>query len=221
MRKTFIIILIIFLPLYILLKSIEINAFNKSFYLKSYAENDVSEITGKGLNELDSITDDLFNYIKGKEDEKVLELSFNEKEIKHMEDVKVLFEGGIFLKNISLILFLLAIMMILVYKGGQECAKGVFYGSFLWWGLILLLFFLSNIDFNKYFTYFHLIFFDNDLWLLDPETDLLIQMLPEEFFINIFKRIILFFISMLAIIQITSYILMKKGNEESGRVNHI
>ena len=79
-----------------------------------------------------------------------------------------------------------------------------------------LLFLFTLLDFNKYFTYFHLIFFDNDLWLLDPNTDLLIQMLPEEFFISIFRRIVLFFSLSLAIIQIISYIIMKKEEDNSG-----
>lgn len=74
------------------------------------------------------------------------------------------------------------------------------------------------VDFNRYFTYFHLIFFNNDLWLLNPNTDLLIQMLPEEFFISIFIRIILFFLLNLAIIQIVGYILMKKGKDYNGRI---
>jgi integral membrane protein (TIGR01906 family) len=217
MRKALIIILIIFLPLYSLLKSIEINVFNKNFYLKSYEEYNVPEITGKSLVELDNITHELLKYIKGQSDERILKPFFNEREIKHMEDVNVLFKYGFFLKNISLILSLLVVITFLYQNEVQKAFKGVFYGNFIWWGLVLLLFFASTIDFNKYFTYFHLIFFDNDLWLLDPETDLLIQMLPEEFFIDIFKRIVLFFISMLAIIQMTGYILMKKGKDGGGR----
>lgn len=43
---------------------------------------------------------------------------------------------------------------------------------------------LIRIDFTKYFTYFHLLFFDNDLWILDPQRHVLIQMLPETFFRN-------------------------------------
>ena len=36
MKKAFIILLIIFLPLYLFLQSVEINAFDKDFYLDSY-----------------------------------------------------------------------------------------------------------------------------------------------------------------------------------------
>lgn len=217
MRRIFIIILIIFLPLYFLLKGVEINTFNKKFYLKSYEKYNIFQITGKDLGELDNITDSLLDYLKDKTNEEGLKPFLNEKEIKHMEDVKLLFKYGIILKNISLILSLFAILILFIYKEINLGARGVFYGNLIWWGAIILLFFLSTMDFTKYFTYFHLIFFDNDLWILDPKTDLLIQILPEEFFISIFKRILLFFISFLAIIQLASYVLMKKGKDLDGR----
>ena len=38
------------------------------------------------------------------------------------------------------------------------------------------------VDFSTMFWKFHLLFFDNDLWLLDIDTDVLIQMFPEDFF---------------------------------------
>ena len=37
-------------------------------------------------------------------------------------------------------------------------------------------------DFNKYFTQFHLIFFDNNDWILDERVDRLINIVPEGFF---------------------------------------
>ena len=40
---------------------------------------------------------------------------------------------------------------------------------------------LISMDFTKYFTYFHLIFFDNMDWYLNPKTDLLINIVPEVF----------------------------------------
>lgn len=69
--------------------------------------------------------------------------------------------------------------------------------------LIALLLVISLIDFNKCFTYFHLIFFNNDLWILD-ENDILIQMFPEKFFMSIFIRILLLFVSIMSIILITT-----------------
>ena len=38
------------------------------------------------------------------------------------------------------------------------------------------------VDFSSLFWNFHLLFFDNDLWILDGATDIMIQMFPEAFF---------------------------------------
>ena len=52
--------------------------------------------------------------------------------------------------------------------------------------------FASN--FNRYFTIFHEIFFDNDLWMFDPAEDYMIRMLPEGFFYDFVIRIGSFFV---------------------------
>ena len=48
---------------------------------------------------------------------------------------------------------------------------------------------IVSTDFTKYFTVFHEIFFDNDLWLLNPNEDLLINIVPEPFFVDTAARI--------------------------------
>lgn len=211
-------ILIVVLPFYLLLKSTEVNTFNKSIYINSYEKNNITDITGRSIEELEEITEVIFRYLREGLDGQVLKPYFNNREIKHMEDVQLLFKGGFLLKNISLSLSLLVIILSIINRKVKSIGYALFYGAFLWWGMFLLLFILSMVDFNRYFTYFHLIFFNNDLWLLNPNTDLLIQMLPEEFFISIFIRIILFFLLNLVIIQIVGYILMKKGKDYNGRI---
>lgn len=219
MKRFFIFMLLLFLPIYLLLQSLEINTFNKDFYLESFKKYDVVEVTGRNLENLSNVTDDLLNYLRDESDEEILESNFNEREIMHMEDVKNLFDYGFTLKNISFILSLASILILFINRKMKSTGKGIFYGIFIWWGFILLLLIISLTNFNKYFTYFHLIFFNNDLWILNPNTDLLIQMLPEKFFLSIFKRISLLFLVLLSIIQIIGYILMKRGNDYSGRVD--
>ncbi|MFQ8777111.1 MAG: DUF1461 domain-containing protein [Roseburia sp.] len=44
---------------------------------------------------------------------------------------------------------------------------------------------IISTDFSKYFVVFHKIFFSgNDLWVLDPHTDMLINIVPEGFFLR-------------------------------------
>ena len=55
-------------------------------------------------------------------------------------------------------------------------------------------------DFDAAFTLFHKILFKNDLWLLDPATDLLIRVCPASMFMHMGVRILVFsLIAMLAV----------------------
>ena len=55
----------------------------------------------------------------------------------------------------------------------------------------VLLALISIIDFDKLFVLFHKIAFDNDDWLFNPETDPVITILPEEFFMRCLITILL------------------------------
>ena len=59
--------------------------------------------------------------------------------------------------------------------------------------------FLFSRDFNKYFVIFHHIFFNNNLWILDPAEDYMIRMLPEGFFYDFVFRIGGFFVGSLVV----------------------
>ena len=52
---------------------------------------------------------------------------------------------------------------------------------------------LAVVDFNWFWTQFHHVFFTNDLWLLNPATSVLIQMVPEAFFSAIVTKILIWF----------------------------
>ena len=62
-------------------------------------------------------------------------------------------------------------------------------GTVLFLGVTALLAGIISTDFTKYFIIFHKIFFTNDLWQLDPRTDLLINIVPEPFFMDTAARI--------------------------------
>ena len=106
--------------------------------------------------------------------------AFNAKEQQHMADVQDLFSlcrwigwgcaGAIVLiglalrKNMSWRTFRRTLMVIL--------------------GIVTAVIVLACIDFDSLFVLFHKVAFTNDLWLLNPQTDLLIRLMPIEFFIS-------------------------------------
>ena len=221
MKKAGLVLLIIFLSLFCLLISFEKHSFNKSYYMDSYDKYNIEEVTGKSSLELGEITDKLLVYLKGNAGEEALKPHYNEREILHMEDVQKLFKYGFILKYITIILSL-GIIILFVLRGEKNLlGKNVFKVMFINWVMVGLILIMIFFDFDKYFTYFHLIFFNNDLWLLDPRTDLLIQMLPQEFFINIAIKIGVSFLMYVAIIQAIGYFVYKKGrnrDEKRGRI---
>lgn len=211
MKKIFAIILIISISLSFLVISIERNTYNKKYYLDSYDKYNIVQATGRSMEELEPITDKLISYLKGKGGEELLSPHYNEREILHMIDVKDLFNIARIIKYTGLIISTFLISYYFRKREYNFLYRTITFGLFSNHIILLLLAALASTNFNKYFTYFHLIFFDNDLWLLNPETDLLIQMLPEEFFMVIAIRILLSFLVYLSIIQISNYFLTRKG----------
>ena len=211
LKKIALIILVCTLSLFCLLTAVEINAFNTKYYINSYNKYNITETTGKSIQELHNITENLLDYLNGKSEEEVLELDFNEREILHMKDVKILFKNGFTLKYIFLIISFTIIMYFVINKKRKILGNFIYKGLFINWVVLGFLGIMILFDFNKYFTYFLYIFFTNDLWLLDPNTDLLIQMLPDEFFIYMAINIGLSFLSFVAIIQIIGYVITRKG----------
>lgn len=208
MKKILIVVLIISISLWCLLGALELNTFNVDFFMKSYDKYNVQEVTGKTKDELRLITEDLFVYLKGDAGNEILEANFNEREILHMEDVEKLFKNGFRLKYIA-IFFSGFSLAILWKRKEKDFIKYITVGLFINWAILAVLFLMIYFDFSKYFTLFHHIFFSNDLWLLNPRTDLLIQMLPEGLFMDIATRIVIFFISFVGLIQLIGCIIIK------------
>lgn len=195
----------IFLPVAIFLIVLQNFAFNVEFYMSKFEEFETTEITKIDEVNLKSITVNMIDYLKSDRDD--LEMTsvingrmeevFGEREKSHMKDVKLLFDKGIIIRNLSVIITLAAFVYLNFNKKRHVIFKAILNSSIISLGVMSVLLAFVKIDFFKYFTYFHEIFFTNDLWLLDPKTDVLIQMLPLEFFISISTRVVLWFTSII------------------------
>lgn len=214
MKKILAILLIISISLSCLLIATELVAFDLRLYNRSFQRYNIEQVTGKSLEELNSIAEDLTLYLDDKASEEIMEENFNEREILHMVDVKGLFRGGRIIRTVSLILTI--VLGIYFYRKKQgRYSKFIFWGLFSNWIILGILGALIYFDFNRYFIIFHQIFFTNDMWLLNPKTDLLIQMLPQEFFMGMAFRIVVYFLILIATIQGLLYISIKnKRNKQ-------
>lgn len=190
------------------------------FYEKEYEKYTVTEALDMKIADVMKVTDHMMAYLIGEEEELsiVTEVDgqtqdfFNEQDRLHMADVKNLFLGGLKLRTICLIVFLVLLVLLVARKADWKHLLPIAYfisvGVFL--ALIAFLAVAFSIDFTKCFTIFHKIFFTNDLWLFDEDTDYMIRMLPEGFFSDMAVRIGMTFVGMLLFLLIAFLIWNRK-----------
>ena len=112
---------------------------------------------------------------------------FNSREILHMKDVKGLIEGVYtvqWLAGIYIAAFIAAGLALARRRFLPELARYAAMGGAATAGLVVLAGAASMVGFEDVFYTFHIVSFSNDLWLLDPRTDYLIAMFPEDFFFD-------------------------------------
>lgn len=194
--KTLLISISLFIVIF--LSSVELVSFDKKFYNDFQQKENIKETYG--INEdLKKVNSNLIDFLRtGKVS--LIEKYFNEKEVAHLIDCYKLYKNGIIIRNSSAILFVILIFLSKKdLKNNQILRKISNYQIIL---TILLICFMGFLYFNfdEAFIKFHHIFFDNNLWLLDPTKDMLIQLMPTNFFIECCIRIfIVYFIMQIAV----------------------
>lgn len=181
-------------------------------YYRLQTEAGIQPSSGISDDDLRALDGELASYLAGRPNELVLPLDsepgaytvytavvngemtpvFNEREMTHLEDCRRLFE---LLRKVRRRLIPWVVLLIVggAYllqnrKAARRAALAsplvllIPLGAFALW---------AAIDFDGAFTFFHRVLFDNDLWLLDPRTDLLIRICPESMFMAMGRTIAL------------------------------
>ncbi|EPR36291.1 Integral membrane protein [Enterobacter ludwigii] len=101
-----------------------------------------------------------------------------------MEDVRGLFLGALSIRRGCLMVMVLCLIVLILLKTSftRTFPRAVCAGTGIFFILSAIIAFIISTDFTRYFILFHHIFFKNDLWVLDPSTDMLINIVPEGFF---------------------------------------
>lgn len=200
---------------------IQIFSFNRDFYAEEYAKDKTAETVGVSEDELEDATDALLSYIQGGREDLDLSVTmdgaqrqyYNEREKAHMVDVRALY---------------LSAVNFMVW--GAVCAAALFAACFIIWkrkalsavlegiyktATVILAAFAAlavwaAIDFNGFWVSFHLVFFRNDLWLLDPRTDLMIRMFSSGFFFDLVFKILALFLGVLITAAVIARIAYKR-----------
>ncbi|MBQ9942074.1 MAG: DUF1461 domain-containing protein, partial [Christensenellaceae bacterium] len=131
---------------------------------------------------------------------------FNQREIDHMVDVKNLYLGartvGYTALGAGITWF--AGMLFFAKASRRKVLSGYLHANWVFLSVVCAIGLFAALDFNTFWTNFHHIFFTNDLWLLDPRTDILIMMVPSQFFFDLVMRIVLWSLGSLAVLAAAS-----------------
>jgi len=189
--------------------SVHFWCFNENFYKKQHnnlmlygqhiadyigiSEEDLADLTHITLAYLND-SDLTLNYqlnIKG-----VLREVYNDDEKLHMVDVQKLNITANYILIGTIIIFICSLLFYFINKFSISNLINIYKRV-----LIYTLMFVTVIglyifiDFDSFWTNFHHIFFSsNELWLLSLKTDILIMIVPPEFFFNLVTTIVITFL---------------------------
>ena len=110
---------------------------------------------------------------------------FNARETAHLADVRDLFRGLFTVQALALALTLTMAVVLIATSSLRVLAQALLYGSSLMIALVGATGGLAALGFEQAWRQFHFLAFTNDLWLLNPAADHLIQMFPEPFWFDI------------------------------------
>ena len=208
-----------------LLGSVHFWSFNESFYksehdkLMLYGQH-LSEYIGFSDDDLADLTHFTLSYLNDPKASLDIQMNvkgqirkiFTADEKAHMVDVRNLNLTANYILIISSVLFI-GFMVIYAIKKCSFTTLFNTYKNVLKYVLIFIacvgLWIL--IDFDGFWTFFHHVFFaGNDLWLLDLRRDILIMIVPPEFFNHLVTTIVITFVILLVLFGIILSILKKK-----------
>ena len=186
---------------------------NETLYFELQTRAGLPESAGISAEALEKLDVHLASCLRGREDWNVEWLNpeggplrvvvdgaeqdaFNAREIAHMEDCQRLFDLLRTLRLGFAVAAALLVLLSLILEWKEKPARAVGVAP-LWIGSLILTVPLTifgiwaAVDFSSAFNFFHRILFTNDLWLLNPETDLLIRICPSSMFESMGLRIAL------------------------------
>ncbi len=171
-------------------------AFNSlAFYEWEFARQHVDRTTRLSLDQVNEAGRQIRDYFNAAEEplDVVLTIDgqptpiFTDQEVTHMGDVKRLVHGVYRVQDISLV------FLILWGGGGFFMQRNDFLprmrrlllrASLLNIAIIFVAGVISVVAFGPIFLLFHEISFSNNLWALDPRTSMLLQLFPQQFWIE-------------------------------------
>lgn len=198
--------------------SVEINISDSAAFMREYKECEVARDLDMTYEDIEQVSKEMMDYLFDRRADLVVPTNirgeyrdfFNDKERAHMVDVKNLLQNAIMVRRICLCITALGIAFI-IFKKKKESIKYISRGFLIGTGLTaafagVILAIIQINGFTFFWHMFHGVFFTNDLWLMDPMTDMIILLLPEKFFADLIIRCVILFGVVMAILLVAAIV---------------
>jgi len=188
------ILLISIFPFLVFLLLLHFTIFDGNFYKEKFLEYGIE----KEISEPIHLHEKVIDFIKGKNYE--LPNNFNEREKKHLVDVRNAIRVSLIILYFLIILFVLSLAVsIFILKINNLIlnfvGKVLLLGALLTIALATILFFVISTDFSTTFGSFHRLFFEKGTYIFDPAKEIIVKLYPEQLFmdlgIKISKRVLM------------------------------
>ena len=186
------------IPVFLVLTNVRFTTADAHIYRYGFSRYHAAAVTGVAEAELDRAAGEIIEYLTSNDRNSLLDVRvavqgqtqplFSEREVRHMLDVKRLFLFFFHLHELTFVY--MAVYVAAVYLWSRERSMrhladqailgGIITAVALTFAGVAMLF-----GFAQIFTAFHLLSFSNDLWVLNPATDHLIQMFPLGFWFDV------------------------------------
>ena len=189
---------VVCIPVFLVLTNVRIATNWEAVYGYSLSEYDASQVTGIERSQLDRAVREIIWYFRYAERDALLDIRvqdgdevrplFNQREVLHMRDVLHLVQGVNRVHEFAFIYIVAYIAAVYLWsreRSLRHLARQAMMGGGLTVMVLGATALFVVVGFDTFWTQFHLISFDNDLWLLDPRRDHLIQMFPTGFWFDV------------------------------------
>lgn len=184
------IVFVLAVPALIISGVVNIFIGSTSLYKYGFNKYNISQVTHISKDQLDEVAVAMSGYLKGQSNTPQISVNirgeetplYNSKELTHLADVRGITDVFRIVLIASIILLLAVGVVLYITQSAGTLIKSLSYGAILtllFTGIVVI---WAIIDFDSLFYLFHILSFNNDLWLLDPTRDYLIMMFPQGFF---------------------------------------
>jgi integral membrane protein (TIGR01906 family) len=197
--RALIVLVLIYCLLVYLISAVAGKATNTQVMEQKLSRFADTQVTGLEISQYPPLAQAITGFLKGSIDSPQMMVTrsnvqapaFSEDEIKHLTDIRGLLQTVQFLRYAAIALLGIALLTYFVLRKSKPALfravqpeHTLVTGLLIFLGFILALVIWGLIDFYGLFTAAHHVIFRNELWMLDPQKDLLLQLMPLGFFIS-------------------------------------